>query len=370
MKRHDDPGEIVRHVPAGLEFGLRNYWYPVLQSRELSDMPVAMRYLGEDLVAWRDVAGEAHVFADYCPHRKVRLSLGKIVDDSLQCVFHGLRFGADGGCTFIPWEPDDSPVLGHVRATSYPTVEHEGLIFAYIGETDAFPAPSAQTELPPAFFDDAWVGYVMSEVWNANWLLALDGLDSYHLPILHWESSVMAFQGASNGTVPQSVENRRVDASTDRSALNGIVDGAGNRVDAGKRGREGLEFFELPTNVSLHIQGRPGAAPYDLYLWFVPIDAESTRVTRYVCRQVSTDDERAAWDRFFHQVTEPRTLRVSSEDKMVAEGQRSLTFARTGEHLFKPDGEIARRRIFVRDAFLAQRDGNRVAPTRANALHA
>jgi phenylpropionate dioxygenase-like ring-hydroxylating dioxygenase large terminal subunit len=353
-----------------LELGLRNYWYPVMQSHELTEKPFALRYLGEELVAWRDRAGAAHLFPDYCPHRKVRLSLGKVVDDSLQCVFHGIRYGADGGCTFIPWEQDDSHVLGQVRATSYPTFEHDGLIFAYIGETGAFPAPPPEAELPPGLFDPEFAGYVMSEIWNANWLLALDGLDSYHLPILHWESSVLAFRGPSEGAVPEDAENRRVDASTDRSALSSIVDGAGNSVDGGKRGRQGLEFFELPTNVSLHIQGRPGTAPYDLYLWFVPIDAEHTRVTRYVCRRVTNGEERAAWHTFFHEVTMPRTLRVSSEDKMVAEGQRSLTFARTGEHLFKPDGEIYRRRLFVRDAFLAQRDGSRVAPIRATALHA
>ncbi len=256
MKKKPLP-EIVRHVPEGMEDGLRNYWYPVLQSHELTEKPLGVRYLGEDMVAWRDSRGEAHLFPDYCPHRKVRLSLGKVVGDSLQCVFHGIRYGGDGGCTFIPWEPDGSRVLNEVKAASYPIVEHDGLIFAYIGDAGAFPAPAAQAELPPGVFDPAFHGFVMSEVWQANWLLALDGIDSYHLPILHWESSVLDFQGPASGPAPQAAENRRVDASTDRSALSEIFDGAGNRVEGGKRGRAGLELFNLPTNVSLNIQGPP-----------------------------------------------------------------------------------------------------------------
>ncbi len=53
-----DVAEIAPDVPAGLERGLRNYWYPILLSEDLTEeRPVAVNCLGESLVVWRDAEG-------------------------------------------------------------------------------------------------------------------------------------------------------------------------------------------------------------------------------------------------------------------------------------------------------------------------
>ncbi len=68
-------GKWRKDIPPGLEFGLRNYWYPLALSSEVqADKPFAVTALCEDLVLWRDSAGMPHVFVDSCPHRAVRLS--------------------------------------------------------------------------------------------------------------------------------------------------------------------------------------------------------------------------------------------------------------------------------------------------------
>src|SRR5262245_23258426 len=98
--------EIVRDVPAGLERGLRNYWYPILQSDELgADEPIEIKRLSEHLALWRDKRGDPHTVTDRCPHRAAKLSMGRILNGDLQCVFHGLRFDGEGRCVLIPWEP-------------------------------------------------------------------------------------------------------------------------------------------------------------------------------------------------------------------------------------------------------------------------
>ena len=69
-------------TPAGFELpllGLRNYWYPVMFSRDLKVKPVAQRLLGDDLVLFR-ANGQVCVFANRCPHRGTPLSLGKSQD--------------------------------------------------------------------------------------------------------------------------------------------------------------------------------------------------------------------------------------------------------------------------------------------------
>src|SRR5271170_2976298 len=102
--------EIAPLIPEGLPTGLRNYWYPILQTEELpSDRPVGLTVLGEGLAAWRNAAGAPCVVRDRCPHRSVRLSAGRVLDGELQCVLHGLRFDGTGACVLIPWESAETP---------------------------------------------------------------------------------------------------------------------------------------------------------------------------------------------------------------------------------------------------------------------
>ena len=360
--------EIVRDVPEGLQTGLRNYWYPVLQSHELLDKPVAIRYLGEDLVVWRDGSGRAHVFPDYCPHRTTRLSIGSVVGDALQCIFHGLRFDGSGRCVFVPWEPPDRPAPTTLGARSYPVEEVRGLIFAYLGDEQQFPPPPAREELPAELWDDDYVGYVMTEMWDANWLLAQDGADQFHVPILHAQSTAETNNGAPQ-EVPRAAgygdDDRRMRVSGDSRVLMVDAVGAdGNPIFTGQRAEADYEAegFHLPALLCLSIQARRDSRPYHINLWMFPIDEHHTRVTRYISRRATTPAEREEWDRFYHEVVYPRTLQVSAEDHRVAAAQRGLLFSRTHERIFAPDREIYARRLLLRDAFLAQSKGERLAP--------
>ena len=74
-----------------------NHWHPVLPSRQLKKNAVAgVRLAGRDLVLFRNSTGELGALADYCPHRRMKLSLGKVYHDKLQCLYHGWTFDAHG----------------------------------------------------------------------------------------------------------------------------------------------------------------------------------------------------------------------------------------------------------------------------------
>ena len=50
----------------------RRYWQPFLLTEELSEndgAPVRVRFLGEDLVAFRDTDGKIGLIDERCPHR-------------------------------------------------------------------------------------------------------------------------------------------------------------------------------------------------------------------------------------------------------------------------------------------------------------
>ena len=72
-----EDNEILCRVGPGTAMGdlLRQYWMPVLFSRELETdgPPRRMRLLGEDLVAFRDTHGPVGLLADHCAHRGTSL---------------------------------------------------------------------------------------------------------------------------------------------------------------------------------------------------------------------------------------------------------------------------------------------------------
>jgi phenylpropionate dioxygenase-like ring-hydroxylating dioxygenase large terminal subunit len=68
-----------------------------MPARQLKKNAVAgVRLAGHDLVVFRDSAGKVSALTDHCPHRRMKLSLGKVVDDKLQCGYHGWTFDACG----------------------------------------------------------------------------------------------------------------------------------------------------------------------------------------------------------------------------------------------------------------------------------
>ena len=70
---------------------LKNAWYAAAFSPEIAERLLARRVLGEALVFYRTRAGDPVALADRCPHRSVPLSLGKLVDDTVRCTYHGIR---------------------------------------------------------------------------------------------------------------------------------------------------------------------------------------------------------------------------------------------------------------------------------------
>ncbi|HEY4224099.1 MAG TPA: Rieske 2Fe-2S domain-containing protein, partial [Myxococcota bacterium] len=82
-----------------------NGWYCVALSDDVPAQGVhKITALGRELVAWRGSDGVAHVADAYCPHLGAHLGVGGVVvDNTLQCPFHGWRFGGDGACVDAPY---------------------------------------------------------------------------------------------------------------------------------------------------------------------------------------------------------------------------------------------------------------------------
>ena len=116
-----------------------SWWHPVADAASIGDAPLAVTLLGQPLVLWRDEAGALHAFADRCPHRGTRLSLGRVCGARLECAYHGWQFSGDGACVHIPALPHFEPPSSH-RATAHAVTLAHGLVWVRLAAQGA-PAP-------------------------------------------------------------------------------------------------------------------------------------------------------------------------------------------------------------------------------------
>lgn len=110
---------------------VRNEWYAAAASGEVGRALLPRRILGERLVFYRTREGAAVALADRCPHRFAPLSMGVLVEDHIECGYHGMRFDCAGGCVDVPGQ---ARIPSTARVRSYPVAEHYGLVWVWMGE--------------------------------------------------------------------------------------------------------------------------------------------------------------------------------------------------------------------------------------------
>ena len=158
-------------------------WYVVMDSNQVRHKPVGVVRMGEKLVFWRDTSGKVVCLHDKCAHRGVQLSKGKVIDDHLQCPFHGLEYDSTGKVMKIPANGKDTPVPERFQALNYPVHEKHGFIWIWWGEN-----PPTNLE-PPSFFQDIDSSLSFAKVydhWKIYYSRVIENqLDPVHLPFVH-----------------------------------------------------------------------------------------------------------------------------------------------------------------------------------------
>lgn len=161
---------------------LKNAWYVAAHSYELEESLVARTICNEQVVLFRTESGDVAALEDRCPHRFVPLSMGKRVGDSVECGYHGLRFGKDGSCVEAP--NDDEAQRQRICVRAYAAVERHGSVWMWLGD----PAMADPSLIPDfSFFDDENMaparGY--SHIKGNYQLIADNLLDLSHIHYLH-----------------------------------------------------------------------------------------------------------------------------------------------------------------------------------------
>ena len=188
--------EYLTHVGPGTPAGeyLRRFWQPVAYAYQLTDLPLRVEIMGEELVVFRDGRGEIGMLELHCPHRGTSLEFGLIEDAGIRCCYHGWLFDVAGRILDTPLEPPNSTLKDRLCHGAYPVREYKGMVFAYMGPPDKMPdfpifdlyeLPGYNLEPDPLPGDDHK---------PCNWLQVVDNyLDPLHEEFLYARISGLQF---------------------------------------------------------------------------------------------------------------------------------------------------------------------------------
>ena len=156
---------------------LRQYWTPAFMPAEVAPdgPPLRIRLLGENLIAFRTTSGRPGLIQNACPHRGASLFFGRNEEEGLRCVYHGWKFDETGQCVDMPSEPAESNFKSKIKATAYPCVERNGMVWTYMGPRET---PPPLPELPPNLDENCNVWTRLEE---CSFMQALEGdIDTVH----------------------------------------------------------------------------------------------------------------------------------------------------------------------------------------------
>jgi phenylpropionate dioxygenase-like ring-hydroxylating dioxygenase large terminal subunit len=368
-----EENELLTRTGPGTPAGelLRRYWQPVALSEELliGGAPLPVRIMSEDLVLFRDDAGQPGLLGIHCAHRGADLSYGRLEDGGLRCIYHGWLYDRTGRCLEQPGEPAGSTFHERIHHRAYPCQEIGGYIFTYMG-------PSEPPLLPRFEFliTDADHNFAAKRLNECNFLQGLEGTyDPQHLGFLHliYSAPDDPVQGYLAADPSPSIE----------------VEERENGVCVMRRLRISEDQYFVKSNKYVVPNMSVAAATVSGYTfhWYVPIDDESCFIYDAVfSRDVPLDRERLLRsrserdgnyrllrnrdNRYLQDREEMRTRTFSgigtsfnAQDACVIEGAGRIQ-DRTQEHLGYTDkGIVAARAVYLRA--IREVQSGRDAPT-------
>ena len=184
---------------------IKNQWYVVLESKQLKkNKLIGITRVSEKLVFWRDENNGVNCIFDKCCHRGASLSAGKIVNNHVECPFHGFQYDSTGKVNYIPANVKNAKVPDRYRVNAYVVKEAYGFVWLWYSEE--------QKDIPEIpFFEDLKEGFSyggFSETWGVHYTRAIENqLDVVHLPFVHKSTIGRGDKTLVNGPVVKWKEN-------------------------------------------------------------------------------------------------------------------------------------------------------------------
>ncbi|MBE9014940.1 aromatic ring-hydroxylating dioxygenase subunit alpha [Chroococcidiopsidales cyanobacterium LEGE 13417] len=110
-----------------------NHWYAVARSREVTTNPIAITLWHQAIAIYRGDDGKVYALEDRCPHRQVKLSHGRVIDNNIECAYHGWRIAGNGECVAVPYLAANQK-LPNCKIRHYPIREQDGFVWLFPGD--------------------------------------------------------------------------------------------------------------------------------------------------------------------------------------------------------------------------------------------
>jgi len=310
---------------------LSNMWYVGAWSNEIKDQALFERTIaGVSLVMFRQKDNEIAVINNMCPHRFAPLSMGKLVGDTVECRYHGLRFDASGQCVHNPHGQGNIPAKACVD--SYPAVERHDMIWIWMGDPtladpDQIPDFSCHTS---AQFPTV-CGVIEME---ANYELITDNLmDLSHVEYVH--------EGILGSDAIKCGEHEVIQSGTTVYSNRWCPDGLAPPAWDAMFGHYGKSVdhwlyirWDAPAHMLLDVGITPTGTPRNNGIWMygtnilTPKDDNSTHYFWAVSRSYRIDDPAAGaeWEGAIKAA-------FVGQDKPMIEGQARMMNGRTVNEL-------------------------------------
>jgi len=134
---------------------VRDDWHLVGLSRQLRVGGVRKIDLAGVPVALFRTNSRIGALVDRCPHRNYPLSRGRVVNEAIECPYHGWRFSASGACVEVPGCTLESAGAARLAAEALRVTELHGGIFVALSDK-AGPAPALPPDIGDPAFDHFW----------------------------------------------------------------------------------------------------------------------------------------------------------------------------------------------------------------------
>lgn len=240
------------------------YWWPCAISTELPiNKILARQFFGLPLVLFRTKTNGISVLVDRCSHRFAPLSDGRIVNDEIECPYHGWRFNTQGQCTQVPGLSMDCSRQSLVKQVN--VCEMHGMIWVNTRLTPLDSLPDHR--LPASCVLDS---FYISDTINANIAETAENfLDGFHTHFVHkgWIRRNSNRQDIS-ACISSFSNGIEVSYSGEKNQ-NGFI----SRLFERERGSSVSRFY-LPGLAEIEYRDNKGRISLLASLWLVPSESE------------------------------------------------------------------------------------------------
>ena len=163
---------------------LKNFWYGIEHSSNVSVKPKTISFMGNDLVLYRGNEGQIIVLDGRCVHRGTELAAGWVEGNCIHCPYHGWRYEANGICSHIPANQSGASIPMRAKLRSYKVQEKYDLVWLFWGDLPTEDCPP----IPPLneFQKKGWRSVKGDFTWDGHYTRVIaNTIDMAHAPFVH-----------------------------------------------------------------------------------------------------------------------------------------------------------------------------------------